>query len=167
MKKFAKILVVSMLLFAVTLSFASCGVIKEKLGLGFTMEKLQEKLKDEGYVVETVTNEYYVFYQLNVLFPYVELDERPEEIMTAFQEKGNDVFYALKFEDKEIAEEAFAVLEPEIEYFIEEYNENLEKLEKDAMDFTWKRKGDIIYFGTVDAVKAAIGLPGSLFVFKK
>ena len=87
--------------------------------------------------------------------------------MTASQEKGNDVFYALKFEDKKIAEEAFAVLEPEIEYFIEEYNENLEKLEKDAMDFTWKRKGDIVYFGTVDAVKAAIGMPGSLFVFKK
>ena len=152
-----------MLLLSMTLSFVSCG----KIGY-LDLDKVAERLEDEDYLVEAVTNEYYVYYALNVMFPYVELDERPEEVLSALpKNEGNDVFYALRFEDADIAKEAYAVLEPEIEYFVEEYNENLEKEDEDTKSFTWARKGDVVYFGTVDAVKDALGMPASLFVFGK
>ena len=168
MKNFVKILVVSMLILAMTLSFASCNLF------GLDLDKVEERLEDEDYVVDTVTNEYYILVQLNTLFPYVELDSMPEEIFGATKSKeirddkfSVEMFYAMKFESKDAAKEAYAILEPELEYFVEEYNENADTNNLEKKDFTWKRDGDIVYFGTVDAVKTALGMPFSLLVFAK
>ena len=168
MKKFAKILVVSMLLLAMTFSLASCNLF------GLDIDKVEDRFEDAKYVTATVTNEYYVLLQMSTLFPYVELDSMPEEIFSATQEKAIrdnkfsvEMFYAMTFESKTAAKEAFAILEPELEYFVEEYNENADKNKVEKKDFTWERNGNVVYFGTVDAVKTALGTPFNLFVFAK
>lgn len=174
MKKFSKILVASMLLLAVVFSFASCAIVdtaKEKLSITLNLGTVKESFEEEDYLTEIITNEYYIKYELqNNLFPYVDLGQNmPIEILLANPSRLNDhsTFVALKFESSSISKEAYAILEPEIEYFVEEYNESLEKDDIEAEDFAWGRKEDVIYFGTVNAVKIAIGMPGSLFVFKK
>ena len=124
MKKFTKIIAVTMLVAFVALAFSSCGLF------GMDMFKVAERLSKKGYAFEIES-------------------ENGQMYVEAYDEDEEDYFEAIKFESKS-----------DVEDFVE--NE-LENTEWDS-DETYGVKGKVVYWGTVQGVKDALGFPANILV---
>ena len=124
MKKITKIMAVTLLVAFVALAFSSCGLF------GFDMFAAAERLADKGYAFEIEC-------------------EGDEMYVEAYDEDEDDYFMAIKFEDKDDAEDFL--------------KDELEDAEWDD-DESYGIKGEVVYWGTTQGIKDAFGFPASLFV---
>ena len=153
MKKFAKILAAVMLVAIVAMTFASCGLF------GLNLEKAEDRLEDENYQVYHYKDyddaDYYTQMMVAYMFEELGIDDEPSAVLGGT--KGDEAFYAVKFKKSSEANDAY-----------KNAKKNWDDFSEDAEgDLTYGKQGNVIYFGSVDAVKTALGFPSNIFVFEK
>ena len=158
MKKLTKILALSFIIIMVTSMFASCGLFDSK------MDKIEDRLDDEDYVVVKISSN-------SMMDSFVEevLNMRPtdlntpESVLAAYHEDDSDnAIIIIEFDNSIKALIAyFEDYKDAIKEYLDEEGEDYD------LEFTYGIDGSIIYFGTVDAAKIALGFPANLFVFEK
>lgn len=134
MKRFTKILTLSLLIIMVAMTFASCGM------LGVNLEKVTGRLMDKGYTVYISSDEE----RLEEMAEYMDIKE-PKVIFSA-QNEDEDMFYAIEFKKSADAKNSFEALEEYFEDYADDYD-----------DLICKRKGKVVYCGTKQGVKDALG----------
>ena len=137
MKKFTKILAVVMLVLMVAMTFASCGIFS------LNTEKMAKRLDRKGYQVSSGEED-------GIEFVYARGDA----------DGYDDFFEAATFENKDDAKEAYDDIKDGWADMADEFAEA-------GVKITYGKSGNTVYYGTVKAVKAALGFPSNLFVFAK
>ena len=145
----------SIILAILTISIASTSYFS----LGFNFNKVEDRLIAEDY--ETIycaedDMDGIAGISVSVSLSILGIEEdATEAILASF---GEEYFYAFEFADKRTANDAYSQLE-------DNYDDL--KSKNDLNYCTYGKKGNVVYFGTVDAVKDALGRPASLFVREK
>ena len=166
MKKFAKIVAICLLAVMLTTMLASCSFIGDLFIGSIDLKEASDKLNDAGYeiyYIEDVSDTdnldfealgalYGAAYMLEALG----IDEDPVSILIA-SDDNDEGFWAFDFKNESDAEDAFESFEDSWEA----YSENSKS------ETTYAKNGTIIYFGTVQGVKDALGFPASLFISEK
>lgn len=129
MKKFTKILALTLVLVMSVVLLASCAAPNKD------PEKAKAALEENGYKVVLVDKTAGLIYE--------DLDVQ----ITAFDDDDNAIFIYY-FKNKDAANDAWDDIEKEIEELKEEAKE-------EDVEIVAKKSGTMIYFGTKDAVKAA------------
>ena len=130
MKKFTKILALTLVLIMSVAMFASCAAPNKD------PEKAKEALEDNDYTVQMIDGDL-----------AGKLMDGLEAYVAAFDDDENAVFIYY-FKDKDAANDAWDEIEEEIKELEEEAKE-------EDVEIVSKKSGKMIYFGTKDAVKAA------------
>ena len=108
---------------------------------GLDLDDIEERLEDKDYDVQSYSYGGYTYL-------YAESDD-------------DEIFYAIEYDDEDDAEEDY-------EDFLDDWDDTKEDAEEEGYNkLTYGKKGNVIYYGTVQGVKDALGFPMSLFVFKK
>ncbi len=133
MKKFTKILALTLVLLMSVAMFASCANPNKD------PKKAEEALKDAGYDVTLIDDA--DFLKLMGV-------DKLEAVISAFNEDDeNDAVFIYYFEDSAAADEAYEDIEKEFDEI---------KTSEDAPeDLVLKKSGKMIWYGTKDAIKAA------------
>ena len=88
---------------------------------------------------------------------YCEISNDDGELwLEAEEDDGDNWVEIIKFDSVDDANDYLEEIEDEMNY----YGDHEE-------DVTYGRKGKVVYWGTVDAVKDALGFPANLFITKK
>jgi hypothetical protein len=164
MKKFAKILAAVMLVAIVAMTFASCGLF------GLDLEKVEDRLEDKDYKVYYVDDlentddmgfeELGALMSISFMFEEFGIDETPVAgLMGSSEDDEENAFFAAEFESASDASDAYDSLKDAWD----EYTEDAD----DDVKVTYGKSGKVVYFGTVQGVKDALGFPSNLLVFKK
>ena len=159
MKKLTKILAICMLISFVIMTFASCSL------LGMDLEATSIKLEEAGYDVY-YAEDYSNTSDMNIadlgiilgvayVLDELGIDKEPVSILVTMDD--DEGFWAFEFEDNDDASDAY-----------EDLQENWDEYSKDSKSkSTYGKSGNVVFFGTVQGVKDAIGFPNSLLVFEK
>ena len=180
MKKFAKILAVCMLVVMVAMTFTSCGLF------GLNLKSAAKKLDKAGYKTFYLSEDDIKEIQKNDDISLE--DERVDALFAAklllnsfFEFKVNDIapvelIFAISGEDKKPLDDNATIIYSFCAYEFESRDDAKEVFEAmeenfdtDNLDhaFTYGMRGKVVYFGSVDAVKTALGFPANLFVKAK
>ena len=159
MKKLTKILAICLLIsFAITV-FASCSL------LGMDLEATSIQLEDKGYDVFYVEDysdtsdknfaDLGVILGIAYVLDALDIDEEPASALVTMDD--DEGFWGFEFKNAEEANDAY-----------EDLKENWKEYTKDSKSkSTYGKSGNVVYFGTVQGVKDALGFPNSLLVFEK
>ena len=137
MKKFSKILAVCLLVVMVAMTFTSCGLFS------LNLEKVTGRLMDKGYSIYAMSDED----ELKYITEALDIEE-PKILYSA--SKDDERFLAVEFEKASDAKDAFDALE-----------EHVKDMGEDTI---CKRQGKVVYGGTEQALKDALGFPANLFL---
>ncbi|MBE6589418.1 MAG: hypothetical protein E7643_04495 [Ruminococcaceae bacterium] len=137
MKKALRLIALSMVLIVAIMALASCAKPNSD------PEKAKEALEDAGYSVD-LTNDSVKLLAANAIY-----GGDVEAVVSAFkldleEEENNEAIVIIYYEDAEAADDAFETVE---KYADEEADEDV--------DYEIKKSGNMIWFGTKDAVKDA------------
>ena len=169
MKKLTKILAVCMLLVIVAMSFASCGLI------GMDLEKMADRLEDKDYVAVCVDmadvkeiaddlspEETFAVLHICLLFGMgfgVDLDEtEPVAFLLASTEDEETSFMAIEFGSTKDAKSVYEDVKDNRDAFLDLKDEESE-------DLIYGKIGKIVYVGTEQGLKDALGFPANLLVY--
>lgn len=166
MKKFTKIIAFCLLIAIVSMTFASCGLF----GMNFMLQ--EKKLESKGYTVirfdykengdaniDSEETAGAALVMLGAIFSNVDgkdfpTDKSPESVLVAFTDDDSalsgEYFVAMKFEKFSEAKE-----------FYQDLKENWTGGEGGT---TYGKKGNVVYVGTVQGVKDALGFPANILV---
>lgn len=126
MKKFTRILALTLVLIMSVALFASCAAPNKD------PEKAKEALEDADYEVLLLDEGLDAFY------------EGLEAYLMAEDEDGEEVIIIYYFKDSAAAKDAWEEVEKEVE-----------EMKEEEPDLIAKQSGKMIYIGTKDAIKAA------------
>ena len=126
---------------AVVMLVAMVAMMFASCGLvSLKFDKVEDRLEKKDYEVYT-------------------MEYDGQEMLSASND-DDEYFMAVTFEDKDDAKEAYDELK-------DEWEEIAEAADEEGFKVTYGKSGNTVYYGTVKAVKAALGFPSNLFVFAK
>ena len=147
MKRFGKILVASILLVSILCSFASCGLFGSKL------DKMEKRLDKKDYSITTTKDDdkikVAIFWLLGVEV------EGATVLLEAYN--GDEEFYAVEFKTTADLNDCYDELLEAAEDWADDSED----------DMAYGKSGKIVYVGTLQACKDAVGFPSSIFVTAK